>query len=64
MANNYFKRYTAGQTAPVSGQYGLFDSFGNYFRQITMVKGKTFPPPPRHGLSYILMDATDHASGR
>lgn len=46
-------RYKPGQKVPVSGQYT--DSDG---RQVTMVKGKTFPPSFRPNMTWKLTDRT------
>lgn len=55
------KTYKPGQTVPTSGQYGVNGPRGgDTGREITGVKGKTFPPTSKPGQSYDLNDKTKH----
>jgi hypothetical protein len=49
----YFK---PGDTVPVSGQYR--NTTTGY--EVTLVKGEKFPPTPRPGQMYELVDRTRH----
>ncbi|WP_313292054.1 hypothetical protein [Rhizobium rhizoryzae] len=58
-------RLKPGQTAPFSGQYGLVGPRGGDLgSEITGVKGKTLPPTPKPGQSYVLVDGSKNGSGR
>lgn len=58
-------RYRPGQSAPYSGQYGLVGPRGGIQGQeITGVQGKTLPPTPKPGQSYVLVDPSNNGSGR
>lgn len=59
------KTFRTGETAPVSGQYGLVGPRGGKTnKEITMIKGQRFPPTPAHRQSYCLVDRTRNKSGR
>ena len=55
------KLYVSGESALISGQYEIVDSNGKKLsgREVTMVKGKKFPPIP-NGQKFKLSDATKH----
>ena len=58
------KTFRPGETAPVSGQYAVLGSRGGETgKEITLGKGKTFPPP-QVGAKYRLSDRTKNKSGR
>jgi hypothetical protein len=60
--------YGPGQTCPESGVYRVaHDRAHKQQHEITMVKGKTFPPCAGctgHGPSYVLVRRTEHLTGR
>jgi len=58
---NYFK---PGQKAPVSAQYLEIGPRGGSGKEITLPKGKTFPPSPKKGVTYKPVDRTNNKSGR
>jgi hypothetical protein len=50
-----------GQTIPRSGLYDIIGPRGgDTGKQITAVKGKTFPPQKRDGITYRLTDPAKH----
>lgn len=49
-----------GSAAPISGQYKPAGGGS----EITAVKGKTLPPGPRKGISWVPVDPTKNKSGR
>ena len=50
-----------GNTAPVSGQYGVVGPRGGKTNQeVTSTKGRTLPPTQKPGQGYVLNDATKH----
>jgi len=53
-----------GQTAPASGQYGVVGPNGGQHGEVTAVKGKTMPPTPKPGQTYVLVDPTKNDSGK
>jgi hypothetical protein len=54
-----------GQDAPRSGQYEQIGPRGaRTGQEVTSVRGEPLPPTPRRGMSYKLVDATKHKSGR
>jgi hypothetical protein len=55
----------AGEKAEISGQYALVSANGKKVKgkEVTVVKGESFPPTPKKGQAYKLVDATNHASG-
>lgn len=59
MANdNLFK---PGETVTVSGQYELIGQKGGKTKlEITAVQGKQFPPTPKPGMKFKLVDKTKH----
>jgi len=55
------KIYRPGQHVPRSGQYEKIGPRGGETgKEITGVKGKTFPPSVRPGITYKLKDRTKH----
>lgn len=55
------KTFKPGQTVPKSGQYEkIGPRGGNTGKEITGVKGKTFPPGTQSGITYELSDKTKH----
>jgi hypothetical protein len=53
------KSYKPGQTAPTSGQYGMFGPRGgNTGIERTVVKGEPLPPTKQSGQNYKLVDKT------
>jgi len=51
--------YHPGQAAPVSGQYEIVDPNGRRTGvERTIVRGEPFPPTPRGGQGYVLVDPT------
>lgn len=50
------KRYKPGEKAPVSGQYKR----SRTNKEVTSVKGDRFPPTPKKGETYRLVDRTKH----
>jgi len=53
----------AGEKAEISGQYALVGADGKYAGEVTVNKGDKFPPTPKGGQGYRLIDATKHAAG-
>lgn len=52
-----------GQSAPKSGQYGVFGPRGgNLGHEVTSEKGNPLPPTPKPGQVYKLVDPTKHKS--
>jgi len=59
------KKYSPGEKAPVSGQYGILGPRGgDTGKERTVVKGEPLPPTPGPGQSYIIVDRTRNKSGR
>lgn len=57
--------YKPGETAPASGQYGIFGPRGgNTGTERTVVKGEPLPPTPMAGQRYIMVDPTKNGSGK
>lgn len=55
------KTYKPGQAAPKSGQAEKIGPRGGKLPgEITVVKGKPFPPAPRPGVVYKITDPTKH----
>lgn len=51
--------YKPGQTAPTSGQYGMFGPRGGETGiERTVVKGEPLPPTRQSGQTYKLVDKT------
>jgi len=51
--------YKPGETTPRSGQYEKIGPRGGETgEEITAVKGKTFPPSEKAGITYKLVDPT------
>ena len=53
--------YAAGQTVPVSGQYGAVTWSNTITREVTCVKGEPFPPTRVGERGYVLLDTTVHS---
>ncbi len=58
------KKYKPGEIASRSGQYKIVGPRGSYYGERTIVKGEPFPPTPKKGLFYILVDATKNGAGK
>lgn len=59
------KTISPGAAAPYSGQYELIGPRGARLpTEITAIKGKTLPPPPKSGIKYLFVDGTRNKSGR
>jgi len=56
--------FKPGQTAPKSGQYVEKGPRGGQVKEVTLPKGKTFPPTESKGGSFDLVDPTHNKSGR
>ncbi len=55
------KVYKPGQTAPTSGQYGIYGpKGGNTGVERTVTRGEPLPPSQKAGQVYKLNDATKH----
>lgn len=55
------KTYSPGEEAPRSGQYEIVGSRGGGTgSEITVIKGKRFPPTSKAGQKYKLVDPTKH----
>jgi len=53
--------YKSGQKAPESGQYGVVGPKGGKTgTEVTVSKGETFPPTPKTGQGFVLVDKTKH----
>ncbi len=56
--------FKPGETVPRSGQWIQRGPRGGEGKEVTLPKGKTFPPTPSHGGTYDLVDPTRNKSGR
>jgi YjzC-like protein len=55
------KIFKPGQKVPVSAQYAEIGTSRHKTKEeVTSVKGKRFPPSPRAGMKYKLVDRTKH----
>lgn len=54
------KTFRPGEDAPRSGQYRIVGTPD----EVTVTKGKSFPPTPHSGQRFKLVDPTKHKSGR
>lgn len=55
------KSHKSGERVLVSGQYEeIGPRGGRTGKEVTGVKGKTFPPSPKPGMAYKLVDRTKH----
>lgn len=53
------KTYKPGETAPVSGQYGIVGPRGGHTGiERTVTKGEPFPPTKQSGQKFVLVDPT------
>ncbi len=53
--------YFPGQIAPISGQYTVIAPNGRSTGlEVTMTKGKPFPPSSAPGYTYVIADPTKH----
>lgn len=59
------EEYKPGNEAEASGQYGIFGPRGGETgEERTIVRGHTFPPTPKPGQHYELVDPTKNKSGK
>jgi len=59
------KYYKPGEKVPVSGQYEIVGPRGSRTgEERTVVQGEPFPPTPRSGQRYIIVDPTKHKRSR
>jgi hypothetical protein len=57
--------FKPGQNAPLSGQYVIVGPRGgNTGEERTAVRGKTLPPTPKLGQSYVPVDPTKNGAGK
>ncbi|OGH18006.1 MAG: hypothetical protein A3C22_01855 [Candidatus Levybacteria bacterium RIFCSPHIGHO2_02_FULL_37_10] len=57
------KTYKPGETVPKSGQAEIIGSRGGKTgNERTVTRGEHFPPTPRQGQEYIIVDPTKHRS--
>ena len=57
--------YSSGEKASRSGQYEIVGPRGGRTgTERTVVKGEPFPPTPRPGQGYVLVDPTKNKSGK
>ena len=57
--------YKPGEICPFSGQFEIVDPQGKRSGQErTVTRGEPFPPVPKRGQKYILVDPTLHESGK
>lgn len=55
------KDFKPGQKSPQSGQYGIYGPRGgNTGKERTVTKNEPFPPTPKSGQTYKLVDKTKH----
>jgi hypothetical protein len=55
------KSFRPGETVPESGLYEIMGPRGgDTGKEVTAVKGKTFPPQPRPGETYKLAERARH----
>ena len=58
------KYYRPGETAEYSGQYEIVNSNGTRTgEERTVTKGEPFPPTPKAGQQYLLVDRTKNGAG-
>lgn len=54
-----------GEKATKSGQYEILGPRGGHTgEERTVVKGEPFPPTPKPGQTYVLVDSTKNNSGK
>ena len=59
------KTYKPGEKAPFSGQYGIVGPRGGQIgTERTVVKYEPFPPTPKAGQTYVMIDPTHNKSGK
>lgn len=59
------RTYKPGQKAPRSGQYEIIGPRGRRTGvERTVVKDEPFPPTPKPGHDYEIVDPTKHKSGK
>ncbi len=56
--------FRPGETVPRSGQWEQVGPRGGRGDEVTLPKGKTFPPTPTKGGSFRIVDPTKNKSGR
>ena len=55
----------SGEIAKKSGQYEIIGPRGGKTgNEVTVVKGEPFPPTPKSGQSFTLVDETKHKSNK
>lgn len=55
------KLFKPGQKIPESGQAEVINQIGNPTgNEVTIIEGKTFPPTPKKGQKYHIVDRTKH----
>jgi hypothetical protein len=52
--------FKPGEKVPQAGQYQIIGPKGGRGGEITAVKREPFPPTPRRGSTYTLVDPTKH----
>lgn len=61
IVESVFKRHNPGEKAKVSGQYMVMNPDGTPTgREKNVTEGEPFPPTPRKGQWYLLVDVTKH----
>ena len=58
------KTFKPGQTAEKSGQYDMLGPKGGFIKEVTIVKGKHFPPTVKPNAGYKMANATKNKSGK
>jgi len=56
--------FKPGQKAPRSGQYQIIGPRGGKGPERTVTKGEPFPPTPKRGSKFTLVDPTKHKKKR
>jgi len=54
--------FKPGQKAPTSGQYHIIGPRSKKGSERTVTRGKPFPPTPKKGSTFTLVDPTKHKS--
>jgi hypothetical protein len=58
------KTFKPGQTADKSGQYDMLGPKGGFVKEVTIIKGKPFPPTEKPNSGYKIADPTKNKSGK
>jgi hypothetical protein len=54
-----------GQKVEISGQYEIIGPKGGITgKEVTVVKGEPFPPTPKPGQTYVIVDKTKHKENK